>query len=476
MAVYQGESLPLLAPPLGGHSAFDAIFKLAPLLCKEVQHMNCDTIIKAGIIVTQNENRDVLHNASVAIGNGKILDIGHNLEKKWSAPVLLDQTSHIVMPGLINAHTHAAMTFLRGLADDVPLLNWLQETVFPLEARLTPDIVRLGSLLGYAEMLASGVTACIDMYIFEDAVFEAANEAGIRCLGGEAIFDFPSAASPNWRAALESTLALAEKYKGNDRLKVAINPHSVYTTTAEILQACRKAAAEHDLPVHIHLAETESETSLCQKSHNCRPVAWLERNGLFEGKLLGAHMVDINKQEIEFLANRNVVAIHNPVSNMKLASGGAPVSEMLAKGLNVALGTDGAASNNSLNLFTEMKLAALVQKYRMNDPATLTASTALDMATIAGALAFGDSELGSLKPGNKADCIALSLKRPNMQPLHEPIAQLVYAANGSECEMTMIGGEILYRNGGFSRFDIESLFAEVDKLQKFARNKCKAPC
>lgn len=433
--------------------------------------MQCDTILKAGVIVTQNENRDVIPNAAIAIKDGKIVDIGHKIEEKWIAPVILDYTSHIVMPGLVNAHTHAAMTFLRGVADDIPLLNWLRNTVFPLEARLTPEIVRLGSLLGYAEMLACGITACIDMYIFENAVFEAANEAGIRCMGGEAIFEFPSAAFGHWREALETTVELAQKYKNHERVKIAVNPHSVYTTTEEILRACKDTASIHGLPIHIHLAETESETRLCEEKHHCRPVAWLDRNGLFEEKLLAAHMVDIDEPEIEFLAGKNMVAIHNPASNMKLASGIAPVQEMLAGGLAVALGTDGAASNNSLNIFAEMKLAALLQKSRKKNPASLPAAQTLDMATLHGASAFGDPELGCLNPGRKADCIAISLKRPNMLPLHEPIAQLVYAANGSECEMTMVGGEVLYRNGRFSRFDIESLYAEMDQFREFVLKK-----
>lgn len=437
------------------------------------QQMSCDTIIRAGVVVTQNESRDILHNASIAIGDGKILDIGGNLEEKWRAPAILDYSSHILMPGLVNAHTHAAMTFLRGLGDDKPLLSWLQETVFPLEKRLTPEIVRLGSLLGYAEMLASGITACIDMYIFENAVFEAAATSGIRCMGGEAIFEFPSAAFENWRQALEATMELAKKYKNHDRIKIAVNPHSVYTTTAEILQACGMAAHSHDLPIHIHLAETKSETRLCHERWQCSPLAWLERNGIFEEKILAAHMVDISEEEIEFLAGKNIVPIHNPASNMKLGSGLAPVLEMLAAGLPVALGTDGSASNNSLNHFSEMKLAALLQKVRTGDPASLPAGKALDMATINGAIAFGDPLLGSLKPGQKADCIALSMRKPNMQPMHEPIAQLVYAANGSECEMTMVGGEVLYSNGRFTRFDIESLYAEARQLRQFARSNLK---
>lgn len=433
----------------------------------------CDTLIHAGIIITQNRKREILTDASLAIAGGRIAAIGPTAEmrKQWLAREILEYQDMLLLPGLINAHTHAAMTFLRGLADDLPLMEWLEKSVFPVESRLRPEIVRLGSLLGYAEMLATGTTACIDMYIFEDAVFEAAEIAGLRCMGGEAVFVFPSAAFMDYRGALFKTRELAERYSSHARLKVAVNPHSVYTTTPEILRECRKLALDASLPVHIHLAETEAETRRCLAATGMRPVEWCAHMGLFEARAVCAHMVDITEAEMTLLAEKGAVAVHNPASNMKLASGVAPVSSMLGAGLPVALGTDGPASNNTLNMFREMSLAALVAKLSTGDPAALPAQAVLDMATLGGARAFGDSALGSLEVGKAADCVALDMRYPNFAPLHNPVSQAVYSTSGYECAMTMVGGEILYRDGKYTRFDYAGLREEIASLRKFVLEK-----
>lgn len=435
--------------------------------------LTCDSMIYAGLVITQNENREVLENVCIAIKEGQFADIGQPelLRNKWQAKKILDYSDMLVMPGLINAHTHAAMTFLRGLADDLPLMEWLEKSVFPVEARLTRDIVYWGSLLGYAEMLASGTTACIDMYIYEEAVFDAALTAGLRCMGGEAIFAFPSAACANWQKALDLTEDLAKKYQNHDRLKVAVNPHSIYTTNAEILANCRKLALKYDLPLHIHLAETSQETLCSQELYNMRPIEWCEHNGLTDCKMLCAHMVDITEDEAARLSKLNVCAIHNPASNMKLASGIAPVEMAQAAGLTFALGTDGPASNNTLNMFNEMRMAALAQKVASKSPTSLPATKILDMATLNGAAAFGEPALGKIASGSPADCIALKIDSPHMQPLHNPISQMVYAANGHECVMTMVGGEVLYADGKFTRFDYSDLLKEVENLKKFVKNK-----
>lgn len=430
---------------------------------------HCDTLIHAAVVVTQNESRDIMEQASLAIRQGKIEALGstEQMKREWTAEKVLDLPNSLLMPGLINAHTHAAMTFLRGYADDLPLLEWLETRIFPQEARLTPEIVRLGSLLGYAEMLSCGVTACVDMYLYEEAVLEAAEIAGIRCLGGEAVFAFPSPASSDYREALEKTASLAEKYSTSTRIGIAVNPHSVYTTNAEILTACRDLALQYDLPLHIHLAESEAESINSLKMHQMRPVAWAEKNGLMDCRLLAAHLVDLIPEEISTLSKNSVMGIHNPSSNMKLASGISPVPDMLAAGIIVGLGTDGPASNNNLNIFQEMRLTALLHKVATQDPSALPASSVLDMATINGAKILGYPDLGILAPGMRADCIALDLNLPNMLPLHQPVSQLVYAASGHECLMTMIEGEIVYQNGKFSRFDFDSLRNEFALLREF---------
>lgn len=432
----------------------------------------CQTLIDADIIITQNRERKILKNSSIAISGGYILAMGptEEMHARWRGD--LNFKLGLVMPGMINAHTHAAMTFLRGMADDLPLMEWLEKTVFPVEAHLSREIVLLGSLLGYAEMLATGTTGCMDMYIHEEAVFAAAEKAGIRCVGGEAVFAFPSAAFSNYRQALESTAELAAKYSDNDRIDVAVNPHSIYTTTPEILASCRNLALELDVPLHIHLAETKAETEKCLQEYSLRPVEWCAHHGLLDTQLVAAHLVDISEAEIALLAMAGACGVHNPSSNMKLASGAAPVGKMLAGGLSMGLGTDGPASNNTLNMFQEMSRAALLGKLANSDPAELSAQKVLDMATIGGAKVLGHPELGVLEAGRPADLIALDLNSPNMQPLYNPVSQAVYAASGHECCFTMVGGEVLFVNGHYTRFDYEDLLNEIEILRNFSLRHC----
>lgn len=431
----------------------------------------CQTLIHAPIVITQNERREVLEDAGIAINEGRIAAIGawSELGRAWHGGEMLNLTRMLVMPGLINSHTHAAMTFLRGLADDQPLMDWLTKTVFPVESRLDPEIVRLGSLLGYAEMLSTGTTACVDMYIFEEAVLRAAEAAGIRCLGGEAVFGAPSAACATYEAALNETARLAESYTGHERICIAVNPHSVYTTNETILAAARQLALDLNLPLHIHLAESVSESDLCLGKHGMRPVAWCHENGFLDCRLIAAHLVDITQQEAELLGANRACGAHNPSSNMKLASGHCPVAMLLDNGVRMGIGTDGPASNNQLNMFTEMARAALLAKVNAGSPETMPAGTALDLATLGGAAVLGDPLLGRLEVGAKADLIALDLASPNMQPMHNPVSQVVYAASGHEVTLTMIGGEVVYRNGEFTRFDYADLLKEIKKLKEFAR-------
>ena len=365
------------------------------------------------------------------------------------------------------------MTFLRGLADDMPLMDWLQQKIFPVEQGLTPDLVRLGSLLGFAEMLRTGTTSCVDMYIFESAVLEAADKAGLRCLAGEGVFNFPSACCPDADAALACTREMAQRWAGHDRLHVAVMPHSVYTTTAAQLTACRELADELGLPLHIHLAETRQETALSLEQHGLRPVAHADRLGLLRPGTILAHVVDVDADEIALLARRGVSVVHNPSSNMKMASGVAPVPAMLDAGVRLALGSDGAASNNRLNMFTEMGRAALLHK-AAGDPETMPARTVLDMATRGGAAAMG-GDGGPLAVGRPADCIALDLSAPNMQPLFNAASHAVYAATGMEVALTMVAGEILYRDGRFTRFDYPALCAEVREMRRFVLRRLGLP-
>lgn len=451
------------------YSNFYKLFILSDnfLLKRIFPMLPCDTIVHSHILLTQDENRSILRDHSLAIKDGLVCAIAPKTEIMAKYVPAREMETGLALPGLINAHAHAAMTFVRGYGDDMPLMDWLTTRIFPIEARLEPRITRLASLLGHAEMLSHGITACMDMYIFEDAVFEAAELAGLRLVGGEAVFAFPSAACKDYHEALEATRRLHEKR--SSRLRAALNPHSVYTTDAEILTACRALALELDLPLHIHLSETTDECRLCEQKTGLRPVAYCQSLGLFDVPTTIAHGVHLNADEIAILADKNVRVAHNPSSNMKLASGIAPVPAMLAAGLDVGLGTDGPASNNQLNIFAEMRQASLLHK--ISDPTVLPAQTVLDMATIHGAACLHWPELGRLAQGGPADLVGIDMRLPNLLPMHNPVSQLVYAASGHECELTMVEGEVLFHKGKFGRFDIEDVIAETGELLDFVQGK-----
>ena len=427
----------------------------------------CTTLLHAKKILTQDARRSLLDDASMAISNGKIVAIGPRCELSgvWQAADERDLGNVLILPGLINAHTHAAMTLLRGFADDLPLLAWLEQKIFPREAALTPELVELFSLLGFAEMLATGTTSCLDMYLFEKAVFAAAKRAGIRLSAGEVVFAFASAATANWQEALSVTEELAGSTAADSRLNVMVSPHSVYTTTPEILTACLELAQKLDLPLHLHLSESPQEVAQCQKMHGQSPIAYCASLGLFTQPIALAHVVACSEKDLALLkAARQATILHCPGSNMKLASGAARIPQMQQNGLFTALGTDGAASNNQLNMFLEMNRAALLHKLVANDPEVLPAGTVLDMATLGGARALQQPDLGSLEVGKWADLTALDLSAPNLVPCYAPISHLVYAATGHEVVLTMVEGEILYDHGKFTRFDYEALCREIARL------------
>ena len=437
---------------------------------------HCDILLHASCVVTQDAKNTVIENASLAVLDGCVAALGPRaeVEKAWQGTQGLDLGEALILPGLINAHTHAAMTFLRGLADDLPLLTWLTEHIFPVEKHLTPEVVEWGTLLGHAEMLRTGTTACMDMYLIEDAVFRAARRSGLRCAGGEAVFNFPGAGSPGGEATLEIVRQQAEACKDEKRLHALVCPHAVYTTTPELLRSCADLAAELHLPLHIHLAESKAETAQCLEMWGKRPIAHCHDLGLLRPGTSLAHVVDVTEEELDILAATGVSVAHNPSSNMKLASGVAPVPAMLQRGIPVALGTDGAASNNRLNMFSEMGRAALLHKVCGGDPTLLPAESVLRMATQGGATLMGQPELGALAVGRPADLLALDLTAPNLQPMYRPVSHVVYAATGMETKLTMVEGEILYRDGKFSRFDYAALREEMAKIRRWVLGKLKA--
>ncbi len=433
----------------------------------------CNLLLHADVIVTQNQEREVIYDGAIAVSDGKIAAIGGKAEvgAAWQGAEQLALGAALVMPGLINTHTHMPMSLLRGIADDIPLMEWLTNEIFPREARFSPHMLEVGTLLSCAEMLRTGTTTVCDMYLNEPHIYRSIDKAGMRAVAGEGIFAFPSIGYADPAKALDAAREQAAELKGNARIRYAISPHSVYTTNLDLLEKCASLARELDLPLHVHLAETASETAQSMKLYGCRPVEACRRAGLLTTRTLIAHGVELNEDEIALLAEHGCSVAHNPRSNMKLASGIAPVPQMLAKGLNVSLGTDGAASNNSQNMFAEMSACALLHKVRSMEPTTLPAWQALDMATVNGGKALGWPELGSLSAGSPADLTVLDLTQPNLAPLSSPVSHLAYAASGHEVVMTMVEGKILYAHGKFPSLDYPALRREAQNLHDWLRKQ-----
>jgi 5-methylthioadenosine/S-adenosylhomocysteine deaminase len=434
---------------------------------------HCDTLVRAGVCLTQNSEREVLQDAGIAVSAGRIRSIGPYEEAAatMAAGELVDLSRCLVMPGLINTHTHATMTVFRGLADDLPLMEWLTRHIFPVEKHLTAEVVHLGALLACAEMLRSGTTCFCDMYLMEREVARAVIESGMRAVVGEGLFTFPSPAYGDVESAFALVEELQEISEDEPRLRNALMPHAVYTTTPEILERSFALAEKYDTVWMIHLAETAHETAECVKTTGKRPLAYIRDLGLLSDRTLLAHGVDLNEEEIGILAATGTKVAHNPESNMKLASGIAPVPAMLRAGVTVGLGTDGAASNNNLNMFTEMASASLLHKAASMDPTALSAQSALDMATVHGASCLRWPEIGRLEQGCSADLVALSLEEPNMVPLHNPVSQAVYAANGGEVVLTMVAGKVLYSRGRYASIDYPGLLREMKGVAEWVRKR-----
>ena len=424
----------------------------------------CSVCLSAHYLLTE-AHTPVLRNAAIAIRDGKVLAMGSQeaVFAAYEPETRLDMENSLLMPGLINGHTHASMTLLRGIADDLPLHTWLTEHIFPREKNLSPELIGLGASLACAEMTRFGVTAFADMYLAENAVFEAVEQSGLRMLGGEAIFSFPS---PGYETEEEAFALLREqalRWKEHSRIKVAVMPHAVYTTTPTLLARCRDAAEELGLSIHIHLAETTHETGDCLKTQGQTPLRYCANLGLVNSKTTIAHGVVFDDGELDILAQSGASVVHCPRSNMKLASGIARVPEMLSRNIPVALGTDGAASSNNLNMFQEMNAAALLHKVTTSDPTAVPARTAIAMATLNGARALHWPGLGQIAEGGPADIIAVDMTPPNMRPTHSPTSNLVYAGTGAEVRMTMVEGEVLYRDGEYARLDVEALYIKAQK-------------
>ncbi|MFO7753706.1 MAG: amidohydrolase [Desulfobacteraceae bacterium] len=420
-------------------------------------------LVTNGTVLTMNADMEVITDGSVLVENGCIQKAGRFKDlSSVKADRVVDAKGGIIMPGLVNTHTHASMTLFRGLADDLPLMEWLREHIFPAEAGLTREKVHAGAMLACAEMILSGTTCFCDMYLFEDEVAHAASKAGMRAVVGEVLYDFPS---PNY-GNLENGFAYAgdmiEKWKHDPLVTVALEPHSPYICAPELLERAGDMARTANVPLVIHVSETMGEYEQTMQKYNRTPVGLLSDLGLLRPNLLACHCVHLSDNDIELLSANSVKVAHCPESNMKLASGVAPVPAMLERGVCVGLGTDGCASNNDLDLFGEMDTAAKVHKVFSKDPQAVNAETAVRMATINGARALGlGSVTGSLEPGKRGDIIVVDTTAPHLFPMYNPYSHLVYSASGNDVTTVIIDGKPVMENRNVLTMDTARIMETV---------------
>ena len=411
-----------------------------------------DLILVNANILTMDEQFHQYKHGAIAITGNSIVAVGNqiDIEKEYEAGSTFDCQSKILLPGLVNAHTHVPMTLLRGLADDLRLDVWLMGYMMPVEREfVSPDFVRLGTKLACAEMIRSGVTTFNDMYYFEEDIAQTTANAGMRAICGQSVMKFPTPDAKFYEESLAMTREYIKRWKGHELIVPAVAPHAPYTCTPEILQACTELALEFDVPLHIHISETASEVENMRREQDMPVVPYLKKQGIFDAKVIAAHCVHIDEGEIHTLKHYNTGVAHNPSSNLKLSSGFAPVKKMLELGLNVGIGTDGPASNNDLDMFEEMRLASFLQKGVSGDPTTLPASQTLLMATRMGANALHIGNItGSLEIGKRADLILIDIDKLHNSPHFDrdgqsTYAQVIYASKASDVSDVMVNGKWL---------------------------------
>jgi 5-methylthioadenosine/S-adenosylhomocysteine deaminase len=429
-----------------------------------------DLLIQNGTVLTMDRHNTVIEDGCVCVHGDQITHVGKRPMKSHALRTI-DARGGLILPGLVNGHTHAAMTLFRGLADDLPLMQWLNDYIFRVEEKMDGDFVYVGTLLACAEMILSGTTTFCDMYLFENETATAASQAGMRCLVGEVLYDFPSPNYGTIEKGFEYTESLIDKWKQHPLVNIAVEPHSLFTCSPELLKQASHLALRHDIPLILHLAETADEVRQIRARYGKGPVDHLSSLGLLGAHLIADHCVHLDLSDLKTLARHGVKVIHNPESNMKLASGIAPVVEMLTCGITVGLGTDGCASNNNLDLFAEMDTLAKLHKIRTMDTTVMDAVTALRMATIEGARALGmHEEVGSLEAGKKADIIVIDLNRPHLTPLYNPFSQIVYAARGSDVSHTIINGRLVMAQRNLLSIDLVELLGRADDKARLVRS------
>jgi 5-methylthioadenosine/S-adenosylhomocysteine deaminase len=427
-----------------------------------------DIVISGGRILTVDDQDTVYEKGSLAIDRDKILAVGDNddIEKRYIGRKKIDAVNRLVMPGLINGHTHAAMTCFRGMADDLTLMDWLNNYIFPAEAQnVNPELAYSGSLLACAEMIKSGTTTFCDMYIFEDETARAAKEAGMRCLIGEVLFDFPSPNFKNPAEGLAYTEMLLKKWADDPLVRIIVEPHALYTCSPTLLKESKTLADRYRVPIGTHLLENRAEVKQLEEKLGKKAITFLKELGFLDERFIAFHAVCMDDEDMKIFADYGCKVIHNPESNMKLASGIAPIQEMLNHGITVGLGTDGCASNNNLDLFQEMDSAAKLGKVARLDPTAMPAGAVVRMATIRGAEALGIHNItGSLEAGKKADIILINLNKPHLTPLYHPYSHLVYAVNGADVETVLINGQIVMNERRLTTIDEQTVIDKVNEI------------
>ena len=425
-------------------------------------------IVTNAIVVTMDADGRVLSPGAVAIDGRDIVAVAtpSAIAAGYRAKDSIDARGAVVMPGLINTHTHAPMVLYRGLADDLALMDWLQNYIFPAEAKtVNPAFVRAGTRLAALEMIRSGTTTYADMYYFEEEIARVTKAAGLRGVLGQTIIKFPAPDAKTPEEGLSRTERFIKEFASDDLIVPAVAPHAMYTLEAGTLKSARQLADRAHVPVILHLAETQDEVKIAAEQHKATPVGYLESLGFFGPRTLAAHAVHLTAQDIDILTKRGVGVSHNPESNMKLASGTAPVPALRRAGVPVGLGTDGAASNNDLDMFESMRQAAFLHKLESGDPRTLPAEDVLAMATREGAAALGmERIIGSLEPGKRADLIVVSMSAARQTPMYDPLSHLVYATHGDDVKTTIVNGKILMREGKVLTLNEPAVLAEARKL------------
>ena len=443
------------------------------LLAQPTPSQAASIVITGGTVITEDDQRRVLAPGALAITGTDIVAVGtpEEIAGRFRAAQTIDATGQVVLPGLINTHTHAPMVLYRGLGNDLNLQDWLTKYIFPAEAKtVSPEFVRAGTRLAALEMILGGTTTFVDMYYFEEEVAEGAKEAGIRGVLGQTVIQFPVPDARTPADTFARTRAFIARYKGDALVTPAVAPHSMYTLSADDLQAADRLAREQQVPLLIHLEETKKEHDDSITAHGLSPTAYVAKLGLLGPHVLGAHGVWLGPDDIQLMARARASISHNPESNMKLASGTAPLAEYMAARVPVGLGTDGAASNNDLDMFEAMRQAAFLQKVVHNDPTAAPASLVLDMATRQGAAAIGMGErLGQLTPGRRADVIIVDTTRPHLQPMFDPVAQIVYAAKSGDVRTTIVNGRVLMHDRAVKTLDARVVIAEAQRMAERVR-------